>query len=928
MVDNEKTKDELLMELQELKKENEALKAHIDSDNIQLILDKLQKDKADEQFKLIFDEAAVGMSLTDIYGSFLNVNKTLCNILGYSKEELLKKNFFEITHPDDIAKTNKIISKYLSKDELSSHFEKRYIRKDGEIIWVEIISTLLFDEKNEPLYYIVQTIDITERKQAEEKSILYQDIVKNIRTGLYIYKLEDLNDDRSLKMIYANPITEEYTGVLVEDVIGKTLDENFPLLREKQIPQKYAEVVRTKKNIVIEDIYYGDSRVLEAAFTMKAFALPDNQVGISFENITKRKLAEEELRRSEEIYRSLLTNLDAGIVVHSPNTSIIKNNQIAAELLGLSLDQMKGKTAIDPDWKFIHENNIPFLLDEYPVNQIINNKKIINNLSVGIVRPATNDIVWVNVNGFPVFDNQGDISEVLISFIDITKRKQAEQALKESEEKYRTIIDNLGEGVSILDTFEVFTYANSQAEKIFGTNGDLVGKSMLEFLSDDNRNKVINESEKRRKGITSTYEHEIILLDGTKKAIYVTATPKYDEAGEFAGNYAIFMDISYLKKNEADLLESLSMLDASLESTVDGILIVSNNGSISRWNKKFAEMWHLPESIISNLDDSFVMNHVISQLSDPMQFIEKVNYLYRHPNESSFDQIKFMDGRIFERYSQSQKIGNDVIGRVWSFRDITERIQSEEKIQKQNIELIELNNSKDRFFSIIAHDLLGPMNGFLGLTKMMAEETSDFTLKELQKISYNMMRSSNNLYDLLKNLLDWSRIQRGMMEFKPVQLDLKRATHGTLQILTESFNQKQIEFIDNIPENVNVLADEQMLNTILRNFVSNSIKFTNIGGKIEVGVTSNGINLAPIIYIKDTGIGMNSDMIEKLFRLDRDVSRPGTGNELSTGLGLLLCKEFVEMHGGNIWVESEEGKGTTFYFMIENKKNLNNFNKG
>lgn len=253
-------------------------------------------------------------------------------------------------------------------------------------------------------------------------------------------------------------------------------------------------------------------------------------------------------------------------------------------------------------------------------------------------------------------------------------------------------------------------------------------------------------------------------------------------------------------------------------------------------------------------------------------------------------------------------------------KDITERTKREEDIKQKNKELAELNSTKDKFFSIIAHDLKSPFSGFLGLTKIMAEEAQDLTLKEMQKFSHSMQTSASNLYKLLENLLEWSRMQRGLTKFNPEILLIASIINQNLSDDREFASIKNIELISNVTNDVEIKADKQMFNTIIRNLLSNAIKFTPKNGKIEIGSCGNIIDDNLIcFFVKDNGIGMDDDTINKLFRIDTKVSRLGTEGEPSTGLGLLLCKEFVEKHGGNIWAESEVGKGSTFYFTIPKK---------
>ena len=241
---------------------------------------------------------------------------------------------------------------------------------------------------------------------------------------------------------------------------------------------------------------------------------------------------------------------------------------------------------------------------------------------------------------------------------------------------------------------------------------------------------------------------------------------------------------------------------------------------------------------------------------------------------------------------------------------IEELSETQEKLQK-------INSEKDKFFSIISHDLKSPFAGFLGLTKMMNEDISNFTMDEIKDISKDMQSSAINLYKLLENLLEWARMKRGVTEFNPEIYNLYFIVKLILEVQNEVAKQKEIEFVIDISEDTIVTADLPMLNTVLRNLISNAIKFTPRGGKIEIGTIFQPSEDSVAIYVKDSGIGMSTETISKLFRIDQKVSRPGTEGEPSTGLGLLICKEFVEKHGGKIRVESEEGKGSSFYFTLQ-----------
>jgi signal transduction histidine kinase len=247
--------------------------------------------------------------------------------------------------------------------------------------------------------------------------------------------------------------------------------------------------------------------------------------------------------------------------------------------------------------------------------------------------------------------------------------------------------------------------------------------------------------------------------------------------------------------------------------------------------------------------------------------------------------------------------------------DITERMRAELEIKLKNEELYAANSEKDKFFSIISHDLRGPFNAFLGFTKLMVEELPSLTQDEIHKMAGAMRDSAVNLFRLLENLLEWSRLQRGITSFEPGPFLLMPMIAESMHPVIDLANKKEIDIIFEIPADLEVFADQYMLASTIRNLASNAVKFTTKGGKVTIAANTPPGNSVEI-SVRDTGIGMSPQMVADLFRLDVQTNRKGTDGEPSSGLGLLLCKEFVEKHGGKLRVESEEGKGSVFYFTI------------
>ncbi|MBN1119375.1 MAG: HAMP domain-containing histidine kinase [Bacteroidales bacterium] len=247
---------------------------------------------------------------------------------------------------------------------------------------------------------------------------------------------------------------------------------------------------------------------------------------------------------------------------------------------------------------------------------------------------------------------------------------------------------------------------------------------------------------------------------------------------------------------------------------------------------------------------------------------------------------------------------------------ILELEDTNKTLSQREKELVVANQTKDKFFSIIAHDLINPISSLMGLSDILLSKYNEIDAEHKKELIEAINESTQNTFKLLDNLLNWARLQRGAIEFKPTRLNLYNIVEETKNFLkTQASNKKQaIKIL--IPTDTEIFADKEMLTTIIRNLISNAIKFSNPGGSIEIGVRVSEKKDNIEVNIKDNGIGMDAKTKQNLFKITQSVSKTGTAKETGTGLGLMLCKEFIDNHGGKIWVKSTPEKGSTFSFSI------------
>jgi PAS domain S-box-containing protein len=495
-------------------------------------------------------------------------------------------------------------------------------------------------------------------------------------------------------------------------------------------------------------------------------------------------------------------------------------------------------------------------------------------------------------------------------------KHKTERELKERERWLATTLRSIGDAVISTNINGKITFMNPVAESLTGFQ--------LNEVLDKNFNKIfkiLNAQSETEIGdliamvlkkidIVNLGQGSLLVTKDNKKIpIEDSAAPIKNEKGEIEGVVFIFRDVTEKKKSESELIK----LSRAIEQSNASIIITDPEGIVEYVNTKYLDSSEkVHQYIIGNkfylFEEGELSKQRLAELWDNIK--EGYTWKGEFVNLGKSGKMQWESITVSPIFNNDKAINNLVIVK----EDITERKRAEEAIRKYNEELKELNRSKDKFFSIVSHDLRSPFNGLLGMANLLASEFDSLANDELKSIADSLNSTANHLFKYIENLLEWSRLQSGKMVHQPVKVDLCESIVYMLKILSPNILQKNISVEYHLKDNSFVLADSNMINSILDNLISNAIKFTMDSGKIYITTEEQGMFIKT--SIADTGVGIKEENLKKLFTLRSQYSTEGTSGERGTGLGLLICKEMVEMNGGKILVESKINVGTTFYFTL------------
>ncbi len=864
------------------------------------------------RFRTIYENAPALIDAFDKEGRCTLWNKECEKTFGWTIDEINSHdNPLSLFYPDPGIREQVIKTVSSSPEKHFREFNPH--TKDGTVLTCMWANFSLPDGTVMNLGY-----DISERKRAEqaikESELKYRELVENSPDAIVIYVegiIEFVNKE-GLHLMAADS-AEELIGKPVIQFVHPDYRE-FAIGRMKDIIKQGTVLSLAEEKFIRLD-------GLEVNVEVKGMSISlDNKpaVLLIIRDITARKRAEEALRKSEEKWRTIFEILPVGVSILDKKGNISEHNPALEKILQLTAEELQGSDY--KNRKYVYLDKSEMNQDEYPGQRSVQEQRIIRNIEVGIEK-EDGDIIWTEISSAPL--NLPD-SICAVVTIDITEHKRLVNELKRSESLLTTTQQLTHVGGWEWDIDKQVMFWTKEMYNLFDLNPKRYVQGMpeyfdlhLECFTPEDRPKIRKAVERCVvEGVPYDLEFRITTVKGRSYWIRLITKPVLKN-GKVVRLIGVNMDINDRKLFEKELMEREINFTILFNTIRQAIYIQNPDSTFINVNQGAVDMYGYEKEYFIGKTPKFLS---ASEKNDMKQIMEYLKLAYQgRPQKYEFWGKK-KNGIVFPEEIWTVKgkyFGQEVL--ISLAIDITELKRTEAEIQRKNEELLKINAEKNRFFSIIAHDLKNPFTGFLGLTEKMVEGMSRLKINEIQELARHVRTSALNLYHLLGNLLEWSRFQQGLTAFKPSFCLLMPGIPESLVLTLDAADKKGIAIFYNVPEDLVVFADENMLGIIIRNLVSNAVKFTPKGGNITISAKPVSIKSVEI-SIKDTGIGMNATMIGNLFRPDKNTSRKGTEGEYSTGLGLILSKYFIEKHGGKLWVDSEEGKGSNFRFTLPSQQ--------
>ena len=905
--------------------------------------------KSEEKWRSLTQNSADYILLLDLNYNIQFINHTVPDL---TVEQVIGKSNFEFVPLDYHAVAKECFDRVV-KNGKPDRYETKYITADGETQYFDVRISPLKDDDGTVTGLISNSNNNTASRQAEVKlRKLLDEKEERAKELQCIYGVtESIRKQTSIDQLFMDVINLIPAGWHYPDITkGRVVFDGKEFISEKfektDCMQSSDIIVNGEIRGAIEVFYLEKCPELdEGPFMIEERNLIDG-IAKNISEAIELKYIEKSLRESEELYRSVFNHSPLGIFHFDTEGVITDCNEEFVRIIGSSLEVLIGL-------------NIPKQLkDQKMIKEI---KRTLKNGSAyydgyySSVTAQKNTPIVIHFNG--IYDSNNIIIGGVGLIEDVTERKIAEKTA--SEQKF--ILDNMNDFIYRQNIDGTFAYISPGLTKIVGFSPEEWKTHYENVITDNpiNQNVINNTEDALLKGIIHPpYEVEVHHKSGSRVMLEVSEVPIL-EIGKVVGLIGIARDITekmksgklqkalYRISEEAQTIIATNEFYKSLHEIVKDLMPAKNFYiAIHNTDKDiisfpyYVDEKDTPPSpqLSGNGLTEYVLKTKKSQILTETDYRELQQKKEVELSESGkFSKIWIgiyldFDGNhkgvlALQDYNNENSYSVEDL-KVLQFVSeqivkVLDKEYAEAKLKqyvkdlfniKEELELI--NSNKDRFFSIIAHDLRSPFMALMGISQMISEDMDSMSVGEVKEMTGAIYHSTQNLNKLIENLLKWSRLQMGTFEITPKEININEISKNVSNILQLSAKEKNITIVDSITETA-VYADEDCAKTILRNLVNNAIKFTEKGGEIKL--SSKQVKAFVEVTIEDNGVGIKESVIKKLFRITEKVSEAGTEKEVGTGLGLILCKELVEKNGGKIWVESEFEKGSKFTFTLPTK---------
>lgn len=849
---------------------------------------------SEERFRVAFEDAAIGMAIVRPDQQVLRVNRASCVILGYSEEELLGTTLLDITHPDDVAANGDLMARALAGEFSSFEMEKRYIRKDGAIVTVQLCSSLLRYADGTPRYFLSQIQDITARKAAEAEftatHLRMQQVLERISDGFYAL-------DRDWRFTYVNPAMEQILGRTRDDLLGQSAWEAFPTARETQVRDFYQQVLRDGKPTALE-LYYPP---FDGWFEVRLYPSEDG-LAIFVRNVSDQRKFLHDLQVSEATFRTLVEQLPLVVyLLEADDEQTPRYFSPRYELItGFTVEEAIHRTA---HWlTFVHPEDHDRVAAVFAESQAAQTPF---SADYRYIR-KDGEVRWIRDYCDAIRDPSGVAVALLGTMQDITEHVEAEAM----QARLAAIVESAADGILSVDRAGRILSWNRGAEQIYGYPAhEAIGRNVVMLRTPEADDDISGSILRVWQG-EDVAEQEAIRLtrDGRRIPVSITLFPIRDAHGGIVAISSISRDLTALRQTQ----DALRLRDRALDATRNGIVITDPtqpDNPIVDINPAFTALTGYERSAVLGRNCRFLQGPD----TDP-EVVERLRVELETQSDSFETLLNYRrDGSPFWNDLSIAAV-RDASGAVTHFvgvlSDATERKLHELALQVA-LEAAQAGvRAKTQFLAMMSHELRTPLQAVLGYAHFLLHGPSGSLTPEQREDVNAIQLSAGRMVTLIEQLLDLTRMEAGRLDLAVEPVDLPEILDQVQQDIAPMIADKALTFEVHLPARLpRIQCDPLRLRQILLNLVGNAVKFTDTGGiTVEVTATASDAN----IVVRDTGIGIAPGALPLIFEEFRQVDSRLTRRYGGAGLGLAISQRLAEQMHGQITVESKEGVGSAF----------------